>query len=105
MVENFFNRSDYTRIYSCATCSKGYIGKTKFNKPGYRESEEYLCRYCGIQSSIGDLVYESRGFLDFPVKYRGGIKPVDSDEEYNIFLKQVLIRLIEHLSQVIVVQD
>ncbi len=86
MVENLFNRSDYTRIYSCANCNKGFIAKTKFNKPGFRESEEYLCRYCGVQSSIGDLVYESREFLDFPVKYRGGMKPVDSDEEYNIFL-------------------
>ncbi len=87
MVENFFNRSDYTRIYSCATCSKGFIAKTKYNEPGYRDSEEYLCRYCGVQSSMGDLVYESITFFDFPAKYRGGMIQVDSDDEYDIFYK------------------
>ena len=85
MVKNLFNRSDYTYIYSCATCSKGFIAKTKFNKPGFRESEEYLCKYCGIQSSMGDLVYESKVFLDLPSRYQRGMKKVDSDDEYKVF--------------------
>ncbi len=87
MVENFFTRSDYTRIYSCVTCSKGFIAKTKLNEPGFRDSEEYICRYCGTQSSIGDLVYESRAFLDLAPKYLKGMKQVDTDEERDLFLR------------------
>ncbi|HEA70475.1 hypothetical protein LCGC14_0753830 [marine sediment metagenome] len=87
MVENFFNRSDYTRIYSCATCSKGFIAKTKLNEPEFRDPEEYICKYCGIQSSMGDLVYESSTFLDLDAKYRSGMKQADTDEERDLFLR------------------
>ena len=86
MVENFFTRSDYTRIFSCATCSKGYIAKSKYNQPGFRESEQYLCRYCGINSTIGDIVYESKVYLDFPLRYRLGMVEVETKDEYNVFL-------------------
>jgi len=87
MVENFFNRSDYTRIYSCATCSKGFIAKTKSNEPGNRESEEFLCKYCGTQASIGDLVYESKSFLDLTATYLKGMKEAHTDEERDLFLR------------------
>ncbi len=102
MVENFFNRSDYTHIYSCSNCSKGFIAKTKYNKPGYRDSEQYLCRYCGLQSSMGDLVYKSMRFLDIPLKYIGSMKRVESEEESHFFLD---IWLTKTAGPIVVIDD
>ena len=85
MVENIFRNEDYTRIFACSNCNKGFICKTKYNKPGYRDFDEYLCLYCRIDSKIGVLYYSSRTYDDIPSEFRKGLIPVITPEEERIF--------------------
>ncbi|MBA7588657.1 hypothetical protein ES708_30722 [subsurface metagenome] len=83
MARNFYNPDGYTIIYSCRNCNKGYIGKTKDNTEGFKESDEFLCIYCGTNSKKGREVYHSEVSTVIPNNYSMKMKRTSTKEEFS----------------------
>lgn len=73
--------NDYYIVFRCGTCEKGFIGKTKDNTPGFRISTEYICKYCSVNSTKGELVAEEYDSDWMPREYSEHMTVATEPEE------------------------
>ena len=76
---------DYAEVYECETCKNGYIAKTKENTPGFRFWNDYLCRFCLLDSKKGKLIYHEFGDDFLPKQFNAGVQQCRSKEEFKIW--------------------
>lgn len=79
-------QNSYVQIHECSNCGNGFIGVEKDNTPGFRERDNYWCKYCEHESQLGTMVF----FDDFPPRpmsydipkeFLSGMMPVGRDNE------------------------